>query len=154
MLRRPRLRDRFRQLLTISDTPHRVAITFAVGLFLGISPFLGFHSILALILAWIFRLNRFVILTGVFVTNPWSIVPIYTFCTWIGTLVLNTGGLIPEVDWNSLSMSTLYELDVLLKPFFVGTLLVGAISSVMSYFILRYAVKRAHEEYTWLQGGK
>jgi uncharacterized protein (DUF2062 family) len=144
MSRRPRLRDRFGQLLTIDDTPHRIAVTFAVGLFLGISPFLGFHSVIALAFAWAFRLNRVVIFTGVFVTNPWSIVPIYTFCTWIGTLVLGTENITAGFDWKSLGIVDLYKLGALLKPFFVGTLLVGLISSVLGYFVIRTAVKKAH----------
>jgi uncharacterized protein (DUF2062 family) len=141
---RPGLRERFRELLTIRDTPHRVAATFAAGLFLGISPLLGVHTVMALVVAWIFRLNKVVILTGVFVTNPWSIVPIYSFCIWVGILLLGTENINPGLQGRPLSMIDLYgALGNLMMPFVVGTVLVGTVSSALSYFVVKGVIQRA-----------
>ena len=39
-------------LLHIQDSPERTAAAFAIGIFFGFSPFLGFHTLLALIVAF------------------------------------------------------------------------------------------------------
>lgn len=138
-----RLRDKLRGLLSIKDTPHQVALSFAVGVFLGMSPLIGLHTILALISAWIFKLNRLAAIVGVYITNPWSIVPIYTFCTWVGALLLGMDRVIPKIDWNHITLNGLLnELHYLLIPFVLGTTVVGIISAVLSYFIIKRAMKR------------
>jgi uncharacterized protein (DUF2062 family) len=140
-----KIKDRFKNILSIKDSPHRLAIAFAMGVFIGVSPLLGIHTILGLALAWLFRLNRIVTITAVYVTNPWTIVPIYTFSTYIGAKCLGIKQMLPEIDWAHITFSNLaHELRPLLAPFVFGTLLIGFISAVISYFIVYHAVKKAH----------
>lgn len=138
-------RDRLRNILTVKDSPHRLAMAFSIGIFIGMSPLFGLHTILGIALAWLFRLNRIVTITGVFVTNPWTIVPIYTFSTFIGAKCLGIKQMLPEIDWAHITFSRfVHELKPLLIPFVFGTLLIGFISAVISYFIIYHAVKKAH----------
>ncbi|MBI4823123.1 MAG: DUF2062 domain-containing protein [Nitrospirae bacterium] len=138
-----KLRDKLRGLLSIKDSPHKVAMSFAVGVFFGISPLIGLHTILALISAWLFRLNRLATIVGVYITNPWSIIPIYTFCTWVGALLIGTDRVIPNIDWSHITLSSLVsELKFLLLPFVIGTIVVGVVSSVLSYFIIKKAIEK------------
>ncbi len=143
--------DRFRstlaQVLRVQDTPHRIALSFAVGLFIGMSFLLGFHTVLALVVAWALKLNRVVILSGVFITNPWSIIPIYTFCTWIGTIIMGTDHVIPEINWDHLTVVGLFsELSHLVLPFVVGTTAVGFLAAAASYVIIRNAAESAQAD--------
>jgi uncharacterized protein (DUF2062 family) len=142
------LLERFRaivsQILRVDDTPHRLALTFAIGVFLGISPFIGLHTVLALAVAWIFRLNKVVILSGAFINNPWSFIPIYTFSTWIGTVILDTDLGIADVDWHNMTLGTFVsDLGELVIPFIVGTTMVGIFFSLVSYMVVR----KTAEEY-------
>ncbi len=140
-----KFKDRLRDLLSIKDSPYRLAAAFAAGVFIGMSPLLGFHTILGIAAAWIFRLNRIVTITGVFVTNPWTIVPIYTFSAYIGAKCLGIKQVTPQIDWPHITFSSFaYELKPLLMPFVFGMLLIGFISAVVSYFIIYHAVKKAH----------
>lgn len=119
-------------------------MAFAVGIFIGMSPLFGIHTILGLIAAWIFKLNKIVTITGVYVTNPWTIVPIYTFSTYIGAKCLGIKQVFSNIDWSHITFSSFaHELKPLLMPFVVGAVLIGIISSVISYFIIYHAVKRA-----------
>jgi uncharacterized protein (DUF2062 family) len=137
------LREKIRRIVGVNEPPHLIAISFAVGVFFGISPLVGFHTILGLAAAWVFRLNKLVVLSGVYVTNPWSIIPIYTFCTWVGTLMLGTDGIIADLDWNTVTMGSLMnEMRHVLLPFAVGTSAVALVSSTASYFLIRRAVER------------
>jgi len=138
-----KFQDRLSSILAIKDSPHRLAVAFAAGVFIGMSPLLGLHTILGIALAWMFRLNRIVTITGVYVTNPWTIVPIYTFATWSGAKILGIKDIIPEIDWSHITFRSLtHELKPLLTPFVFGTLFIGLISAVISYFIIYHTVKK------------
>ena len=71
----PYFRDKFRSIFQIKEPPHRIALSFAMGVFMGISPLLGLHYIGAVLIAMIFRLNKLVAIIGVSVNNPWTIAP-------------------------------------------------------------------------------
>jgi uncharacterized protein (DUF2062 family) len=138
-------RDRIKSVIKLKESPHRVAIAFATGVFIGMSPLIGFHTILGFAIAWIFRLNPFALLAGVYITNPWTIVPIYTFSTWLGTQCLGLEQIIPDIDWSNLSFVNLMDdLEPLLMPFIIGTLLMGSVMSVISYFVIYLAAKKIH----------
>jgi uncharacterized protein (DUF2062 family) len=135
--------DKFRSIFQVNDTPHRIAVSFSCGIFWGISPFLGLHTIGALAFAWLFRLNKLVSIVGVYVTNPWTIVPIYSFCIWIGAKIIGMNQIIPEVDWKHITfMSFAEQLTPLLLPFVVGTFAVATVGSIVSYFFVYNAVLR------------
>jgi hypothetical protein len=136
-------RDKLRAILQIKDTPHRIAIAFAIGVFMGISPLIGLHTIGAFFLAWLLGLNRFIAVAGVYVTNPWTIVPIYSFSLWIGAKIVGLQQILPDIDWRSLTFTYLFnELANLLLPFIVGTVVVAIAGGFISYFIIYRAVVR------------
>lgn len=137
-------RERLRQILAIKESPRRIAAAFALGIFIGMSPLIGLHTVLGLFMAWVFRLNRFVTLAGVFVTNPWTIVPIYTFGTWLGAKIMGIHDIIPDIDWNHISVSDLLnDFRHLLMPFVTGTTVLGLVSSIIAYFLIVKAIRSA-----------
>jgi hypothetical protein len=135
--------DKFKFIFQVKETPHRIAMAFAVGVFMGISPLLGLHTIGAFLLAWLLGLNRFIAVAGVYVTNPWTIVPIYSFSLWVGAKIVGIRQILPQIEWKNLTLLYLIDkLTHLILPFFVGAFVVGAIGSILSYFIVYYAVLR------------
>ncbi|MBI5640549.1 MAG: DUF2062 domain-containing protein [Nitrospirae bacterium] len=137
-------RDRLRQILSIKESPHRIAVAFAIGVFIGMSPLLGIHTVLGIAVSWMFKLNRIVTLIGVFITNPWTIVPIYTFGTWLGARLMQIDHIMPDIDWSHISMLGLIrEFRPLLMPFVVGNTLLGVVSAVLGYLVIYKAVKRS-----------
>ncbi len=91
------MRDFVKKLLQIEDTPERTALAFSIGVFLGFSPFLGFHTLTGLAVAFLFRLNRVAVLLGVWLNTPWWLVPYYTVATWLGMRVVQF-----RIDWVTL----------------------------------------------------
>ena len=81
-------RNLMRKLLHVEDTPERTALAFSIGVFLGYSPFLGLHTLGAIGIAFLFRLNRVAMLLGAWTNTPWWIVPYYTVATWVGMWVI------------------------------------------------------------------
>ena len=75
-------------LLHIHDSPRRTAAAYAVGVFFGFSPFLGLHTVLALLVAFLFNLNRVAVVLGVYSNLPWFLAPYYTITTVAAAEVL------------------------------------------------------------------
>ncbi len=137
-------RDKLRQILSVKESPRKIALAFALGVFIGMSPLLGIHTVLGIVAAWIFRLNKFVTIVGVFVTNPWTIVPIYTFGTWVGAKLLGIDRLVPDIDWAHLTVKELlHTLGPLLLPFIVGSTLLGIVCGGLSFFLVYRMVKKS-----------
>ncbi len=149
-------KDKFRSIFQIKEPPHRIALAFAMGVFMGISPLVGFHYIGGILLAMMFRLNKLVAIIGISVNNPWTIVPISTFCVWVGAKILGIKQVLPEVDWGNISLASLTtqftnlenlknmvnELWPLLTAFFAGSFLICTLASITSYFIMLKLVNK------------
>jgi uncharacterized protein (DUF2062 family) len=144
-------RDKFRGIFQVRDTPHRIALAFALGVFMGISPLLGLHYIGGFFLAWLLRLNKLVTLIGVSVNNPWTIVPISSFSVWVGAKLIGIKQVLPEVDWKNVTLTNIIgrfahmdnfidmvnKLMPLLASFFVGSFVICIIAAIASYFIIQ-----------------
>src|SRR3954465_7376275 len=77
------------QLLLTPDTPERTAAAYGIGVFFGFSPFLGLHTILGLVVAFTFNLNRVAVLLGVYSNLPWILPAYYTLATMLGAAILD-----------------------------------------------------------------
>jgi hypothetical protein len=137
------MQERLRGLLTFDEPPHRLAAAFALGVFIAFSPWLGLHLVSAVALAWALRLNKVVVLTASLLNNPWTIVPLYVFCLWSGIRITGQDVSLPELSWDRLGFSDLFTvLRPFLWPFIAGTLVIGAVAAVISYFLFAWAIKR------------
>jgi uncharacterized protein (DUF2062 family) len=138
---------RLRVILQVDDSPARVALAFAVGVFVSFSPFLGIHTGMSLTLAFVFRLNRVAILVGTWVNNPWTIAPVYTAGTLLGCVLLGVSPTsLGAIDWKTHGRAfyeVLFEgFRPLLLPFFVGNLIVAAVAGVVTYFVVLHTLRR------------
>ena len=108
MLGSTRLRTWLNQLLHTHDTPQRTAAAYGIGVFLGFSPFLGLHTLLGILFAFLLNLNRVAVLLGVYSNLPWIIGPYYAFATMAGAKM--TGHQLPPGLKSQLG--ALFELTV------------------------------------------
>jgi uncharacterized protein len=137
-----------RRLLNLNDTPERIALAFAIGVFLAFSPLLGLHTFLGLTLAFLFGLNRVAVLVGLFVNNPWTLVPIYGAAAYIGGMLIGfpvTAGM-PEFGWQQMMHGKFWLQLVrdwrMIKPIVLGSFILSATSSVLSYPLVLYVLQR------------
>ncbi|MDQ3071380.1 MAG: DUF2062 domain-containing protein [Acidobacteriota bacterium] len=129
-------------LVHTGDSPERTAAAFAIGVALGFSPPLGLHTLLALLVAFVFGFNRLAILAGVYSNLPWFVAPYYALATAAGALLVGAD-LPPDIGarvdaamalpgWGG----QLAALTTLFRPFLwaylvgtsLGCLLLGAIA--------------------------
>jgi len=136
-------RDRIRSIFQLNDTPHRLALAFAVGVFIAFSPTFGLHILTCLIVAWAFRLSKLALITATFINNPWTIVPLYGFCVWFGSKLTGREIVMPQIAWNELTLSSAYVvIQPYLWPFITGTLVAGGIAAVIAYLLIYRLVVR------------
>ena len=77
-------------LLHIHDTPKRTAAAFGLGVAIGFGPLVGLHTIIGLVLAFCFNLNRVAVLGGLWVNLPWFMAPYYAATTAFGAWLTGT----------------------------------------------------------------
>jgi uncharacterized protein (DUF2062 family) len=81
-------RARLGAFLHLDEAPWRTALALAVGVFISFTPFWGVQTILALVVATVFRLNRAVTLTGTWLNLPWFAPFIYAGALKLGAMLL------------------------------------------------------------------
>lgn len=144
----------------LPDTPHKIALGFACGIFVSFSPLFGFHFVYAALCALIVRGNMLAALSGTFFGNPLTFPLIATVSYRLGHDLLGLSvdeaevlGLMDAIfagvggTWHSfLSLFGLSEpawADVneffkgVVLPYFVGGIIPGLVTSVVCYFLSR-----------------
>jgi uncharacterized protein len=145
------LRQTGRVLLRVEDTPTRVALAFALGVFIAFSPLIGIHTLIAIGLAVAFRLNRVVIVAGAWTNNPWTIAPMFTAGTLVGCALLGVSPTsLAAVDWGlhgrAFYQSFVAGFSPLVAPFVVGNLVLGAVVAIVVFGVLRAVLVRRRRD--------
>jgi uncharacterized protein len=134
---------RLRALLHLDDPPQRIALALAIGVFISCTPLLGLQTILAIVVATVFRLNRAAIVTGVWINLPWFTPVVYGAALTVGGLILPDPGGTRDawvayfmsqpfgLRWQDL-MTLLEELSTALL---VGTTVVGLAAAAVTYVV-------------------
>src|SRR6185312_5472455 len=115
-----------------------------IGVFIAFSPFLGLHTILATVLAFLFRFNKIAIYTGTFVNNPFlTLVPIIIASYAVGAFILGRPLRIPDEGLELLQNPRLLSGDYyrlllahswsIVWPFSVGAMALSVVCSLLAY---------------------
>ena len=125
----------FLKLVRVKDSQDKLAVGFACGSMVSFSPFIGFHFLLAVIFAYIFRGNIVASLIGTFIGNPFTFPFIWIFIYKIGNIFFKN-------DQNSsieFTFQSLYDqgYDILI-PMLIGSLIVSIPVWFISYFTVKF----------------
>ena len=137
-----------RRLLALDDTPERIALAFAFGVFLAFSPLLGLHTVLGLTIAFIFGLNRVAVLLGVWVNNPWTLVPIYAAAAYVGGILFGFPDpqALPHFEWGEFWHGRFWLHLIrhwkVLMPVVLGSTILSFVSAFLSYPVALYVVRK------------
>jgi uncharacterized protein (DUF2062 family) len=144
---RRRLAALLEAFLHLEDTPQRIAAAFGVGIYLSFHPLFGLHTLMALAIAFAFRLSRAAVLVGIYLNNPWTMAPMYIAGTTLGCWVLGVPleGL-TSIDWDFGDRGFYKVLLVSLKPYLwpyvVGNTILGIACGAIAYVLLRWFLER------------
>jgi uncharacterized protein len=91
----------------LQDHPRVLARGVAIGLFIGGTPTMPFHTILTLLFAVILRGSKLsALIAGFVITNPLTVFPIYYLCWRLGSLL--TGS---DLCWEQIDMVLSFIYD-------------------------------------------
>lgn len=113
---------------------YSVSGAFGVGLFMAFIP-LPFQMIFAAIGAVWFRVNLPISVALVWITNPFTIAPIYFFAYKLGTLFLDTP--VRDLEFQLTYAWVMQELDAIWLPLLLGCLICSTVSATVGYFLIR-----------------
>lgn len=136
-------------LIRQAENPYKIAMGFAIGVWVSFTPVLGTHLILAGVACWLFRASFFAAFAGSWIGNPWTYYPMWLAGYEVGRVLLNT----PRVNIEAMLSAGMnlkiieYNAEVLLHDVFVPALLggwlVGVPVSAVFYFLVRWQVRKA-----------
>lgn len=132
---KPQLKQRMLAILALDSHPSNIAAGFAVGVFIGCTPLFGIHTALAVVLAFIFRLNKLTTITGSWVNTPLTVLPILMASYRLGEFIL--GNEPQPVSFASLDWHHLREYAAAL---FIGSALIGLAAALISYALCYWLV--------------
>ena len=145
-------RATFRRLLTLDDPPERTALAFAIGVFIAFSPFLGLHTIMATLVAFLFRFNKIAVYAGTFINNPFlTLVPIIVVSYAVGAFLLGQPLRIPAEGIDLLKEPHLLTADYYPKlfregwqivwPFTIGGMVLSVVCSLVAYPVTSWLLR-------------
>ena len=134
------------QLFEMNDTPQRVALGLAIGVFFGIFP--GTGPLFALGVALILKINRAATLLGAVLTNTWLSVVVFVLSLQLGSFFLRRDGESIKGEWQQLihdfQWAKLFDRHIfrLLGPLVVGFLFTAGVISLMVYVLVYFFLAR------------
>lgn len=129
----------------LAHNPHKLALSFAVGIFVGLAVPMGFQTVTALPFAILFRCNILVVYLASLITNPFTAIFIYALMFKIGEFV--TGNHIPyeqiENVLNNFSLKQFSQLGTTaINNYLVGMVILTVILTPLSYYSVLLYVNR------------
>jgi len=160
-----------RRLLGISDSPHRIALGVAIGLFVAWMPTYGLHTLTVLMLTFLLRANKVAGLTSMLVTNPLTAGPAYYFSYILGGRIIaifTSQSAAPirraAETFHPLSISALFSarfwdgfwewLVAIGTELWIGGLVIGILSACAGYLIAFWLVAGHRKKHPLTQPGQ
>lgn len=160
----------------LPDTPHKIAIGIATGVFCSFTPFFGLHVFLAILIAYFCKGNIVAALLGTFFGNPITWPFIASFSVKLGQIILGYNvtnfetflvRFIKAVDafvqsikaffgYGKSDWGLIYDfLSELFLPYLIGGFVLGIMAALVSYFIFRpiifaYKIAKAKKRFKQL----
>ena len=144
------------KLSSLNASTDSIALGFACGAAISMTPFIGFHSILAVLTALMIRANIIAALIGTIVGNPWTFAFIWPATYETGRLILgirarenldfstildNLKGALFSFDFSD----ALKDIEEVILPMAVGSIIFYISAFILSFFIIRHILKQIRQ---------
>ena len=138
------LRYLYLRFIRMRGSAEEVSRGMALGIFIGMTPTMGIQMPIALFMAMLLRENKIAAVLGVWISNPVTVIPIYTFNFQVGKYLLGSPDLkMPQFN----SMNEFLELGYdLLLPLTVGSIVAGIVAAAIAYVITLYVYRGINYE--------
>ena len=138
------LRRAYGRFVKIRGRPREIALGFALGVFIGMTPTMGIQMPIAIFFAALFKWSKISAAFGVWITNPFTSPFIYGITYIVGAKLLGLKASIAlpqDFTW-SIVREMLKNAPVIFGALTVGGILVGLPLAVLSYYLSFAAVNK------------
>jgi uncharacterized protein (DUF2062 family) len=142
------LRKIYRRFIKIQGDPRNIALGFALGIFIGMSPIIGLHTVLAIFFAALFKWNKISAAAGVWISNPFTAPILYGSTFLTGAKLFRIGEIYtPAADSHDVkSLSHLIHMAPdAFWAMITGGVILGIPVALIGYYFAYTAVKRYQE---------
>jgi len=160
------LRKALRRVVYSRSSSQSIAAGASVGVFVGLTPTVGFQMIIAALAATVLRVNRLAAVFPVWITNPFTIVPVYFFEYQVGAWIWRAEGgphVIKRLQALGATISAVTVSDLwntmgavfagigrlgaeILVPLMLGSLIVGSVCAAVAYPLTLWTVVRIRRQ--------
>ncbi|MGD9364260.1 MAG: DUF2062 domain-containing protein [Desulfobacteraceae bacterium] len=133
------------RFIRLRGTPEKISLGLSLGIFIGMTPFLGAHTLIAVALASLFKWSKITAAIGVMITNPFTAPLIYPVTYKLGAMV--TAFSSPS-QWSKIFepdgvIGLMKSSPMIFIDLIVGGVLIGLPLSLVSYYLTMLALSRA-----------
>jgi uncharacterized protein len=138
-----RLRIYYDRFISLKGEPASIAAGFAIGVFVGVTPTIPFHTAMIVFLALVFRQNITAAYLGTWlISNPLTIPLLYLSQYQLGRFLLGIGPHHLDLTDYSLSAIAAAGWQVLL-PLLSGGIIMAPFFAVPAYYLSRRLISAA-----------
>lgn len=143
----------YRQLISLKGDPHSIAYGMAIGVFIGVTPTIPFHTALIILLCFVLKKNITAAYLGSWlISNPLTIPFLYTTQYSLGKYLLGNG--YPIVASERTLMSLIETGGDMLFPLLAGGLVMAPFFALLAYFITYNVIVRVRKRHHGHQNTK
>jgi uncharacterized protein len=130
------LKGLYSRFIRIRGNPREIALGFALGIFIGMTPTMGIQIILAIFFAALLKWNKISATIAVFITNPFTAPFIYGTTYLVGARVLGLQKIFkfPEQMSFEAAVEMLKSTPRIFGALTVGGVLIGLPLAIIAYF--------------------
>jgi uncharacterized protein (DUF2062 family) len=142
------IRRVYERFIRIRGEPREVALGFALGIFVGMTPTIGVQTPIAIFLAALFKWSKLSAAIGVWISNPLTAPVIYsvTYITGAKLLSLNPVFNMPlSPTWSTLK-AMLQKAPQTLGAMTVGGAIIGIPIAIISYYLSYVALEKYQKD--------
>ncbi len=142
------LHKAYERLVKIRGQPREIALGFALGLFVGTSPYMGFQTAVSVFAASLLRWNKISAAIGVWISNPVTAPFLYTITYMAGAEMMGIRGTPPSAQSieSAHFLANIAKAPEILWILTLGGIIVGLPIALAGYFLSYTAICKYQAE--------
>jgi len=142
------LKKAYTRFLKIRGEPKEIAMGFSLGLLVGMTPAMGFHTVIAVFFATLFKCNKISAALAVWITNPFTAPFIYSMTYVVGAKAMGITRAYKLSD--GLSSSTFIDMIKKTPEIFgamtIGGFIIGIPLALIGYYFIYSSISRYQDD--------
>lgn len=145
------LKEKLLFIVSLSGSPEHLALSFAIGIFIGLCPLYGLHTFAAFLAVYLFRLNLPTMILGAWLNLPFIAPAVYFLCFELGrrltfgssqtsdAVISATIEKILQLNFSEIALQKADAIYII-RTLFIGSTVAGLILAIIGYYSLKQAI--------------